>query len=84
MQPKTPVTTYTVTNTLSHCTNNNAATNVVSGQPYAALISAESGYTLGTVTVTMGGTDISSSVVDGAITIAAVTGNIVIEATASA
>ena len=85
LQPKTPATTYTVTNTLTHCTNNNAATNVVSGQPYAALISPASGYTLDTVTVTMGRTDISSTAVDGgAITVPSVTGNIVVEATASA
>ena len=83
IQAKNPATVYTVTNTLSHCVNNNAATNVVSGQPYAALITANTGYTLDTVTVTMGGTDISSSAVDGgAITIPTVTGNVVITATA--
>lgn len=84
IQAKNPATVYTVTNTLSNCVNNNAATNVVSGQPYAALITANTGYTLDTVTVTMGGTDITSSAVDdGAITIPAVTGNIVITATAA-
>ena len=84
IQAKNPATVYTVTNTLSHCVNNNAATNVVSGQPYAALITANTGYTLDTVTVTMGGTDISSSAVDGgAITIPTVTGNVVITATAA-
>ena len=84
IQAKNPATVYTVTNNLSHCVNNNAATNVVSGQPYAALITANTGYTLDTVTVTMGGTDITSSAVDdGAITIPAVTGNVVITATAT-
>lgn len=84
IQAKNPATVYTVTNTLTNCVNNNAATNVVSGQPYAALITANTGYTLDTVTVTMGGTDISSTAVDdGAITIPAVTGNIVITATAA-
>ena len=84
IQAKNPATVYTVTNTLSNCVNNNAATNVVSGQPYAALITANTGYTLDTVTVTMGGTDITSSAVDdGAITIPAVTGNVVITATAA-
>lgn len=83
IQAKNPATVHTVTNTLSNCVNNNAATNVVSGQPYAALITANTGYTLDTVTVTMGGTDISSTAVDdGAITIPAVTGNVVITATA--
>lgn len=84
LQPKTPATTYSITNTLTHCTNNNPATNVVSGQPYAALITADTGYTLGEVTVTMGGVDISSTAVDGgAITIPSVTGNIVVEASAT-
>lgn len=84
IQAKNPATVYTITNTLTNCVNNNAATNVVSGQPYAALITANTGYTLDTVTVTMGGTDITSSAVDdGAITIPAVTGNVVITATAA-
>ena len=84
LRSKNPATVYTVTNNLSNCVNNNAATNVVSGQPYAALISPASGYTLDSITVTMGGTDISSTAVDGgAITIPTVTGNIVITATAT-
>ena len=81
---KTPATNYTITNTLSGCTSNNAATSIVSGQPYAALITANEGKTLGTVTVTMGGTDISSGAVSGgAVTVASVTGNLVITCTAS-
>ena len=84
LQPVTPATTYAITNTLSHCTNNNAATSVVSGNAYAATITADTGYTLGTVTVTMGGTDISSTAVSGgAITIPAVSGAVVITATAT-
>ena len=85
LQAKTPTTSYSVTNTLTNCANNNSATSVVSGQPYAALITANEGYTLGTVTVTMGGDDISATAVDdGAITVPAVTGALVITATASA
>lgn len=85
LQAKTPTTSYFVTNTLTNCANNNSATSVVSGQPYAALITANEGYTLGTVTVTMGGEDISATAVDdGAITVPAVTGALVITATASA
>lgn len=81
---KSPVTTYTITNTLTACTNNNAATSVVSGSAYAATITANTGYTLGTVTVTMGGNDISETAVSGgAITIPSVTGNLVITATAT-
>lgn len=84
LQAKIPTTNYTVTNTLTNASNNNSASSVVSGQPYAALITANEGYTLGEVTVTMGGDDISATAVDdGAITIPSVTGNIVITATAS-
>lgn len=84
LQPKTPVTTYSITNTLTGCTTNNPATSVISGNAYAATITANTGLTLGTVTVTMGGTDISSTAVSGgAITIPAVSGAVVITATAS-
>lgn len=84
LQPKTPGTTYTITNTLSHCSSNNSKASIVGGQPYAALITANTGYTLGTVTCTMGGTDISSSAVSGgAVTIASVSGNVVITCAAT-
>lgn len=84
LQPKTPATSYAITNTLTHCTTNNAATSIVSGNAYAATITAAEGYTLGTVTVTMGGTDISSTAVSGgAITVPSVTGALVITATAT-
>lgn len=84
LQPVTPATTYAITNTLTHCTTNNTATSIVSGNAYAATITADSGYTLDSVTVTMGGTDISSTAVSGgAITIPAVSGAVVITATAT-
>jgi hypothetical protein len=72
---------YTVTNTLTQCTTNNSATKAVQGGSYSATITANSGYELSSVKVTMGGTDISSTAVSGGkITIANVTGNIVITA----
>jgi hypothetical protein len=75
---------YTVTNTLTQCASNNSATQAVKGGSYSATITAKSGYELSSVKVTMGGTDISSSAVSGGkITIATVTGNIVITATAT-
>ena len=84
LQAKTPVTMYNITNTLTHCVTNNAATSIASGNAYAATITADTGYTLGTVTVTMGGTDISSTAVSGgAITVPSVTGALVITATAT-
>lgn len=74
---------YSVTNTLTNCTSNNSATKAIEGNGYSATISAKSGYELSSVKVTMGGTDISSTAVSGGkITIANVTGNIVITAVA--
>ena len=75
---------YTVTNTLTNCTNSNSATQAVGGGSYSATITANSGYKLSSVVVTMGGTDITSSAVSGGtITIAEVTGDIVITAVAT-
>ena len=74
---------YTVKNTLTNCTSNNSATQAVQGGSYSATISAKSGYELKSIVVKMGGTDISSTAVSGGtITIAHVTGNIVITAVA--
>lgn len=74
---------YSVTNTLTNCTNSNSATEAVQGGSYSATITANSGYELSSVVVTMGGTDIPSEAVSGGtITIANVTGNIVITAVA--
>ena len=73
---------YTVTNTLSNATNNNSATQVNENTSYIAKITANTGYELNSVTVTMGGTDITSSCYsNGNINITNVTGNIVITAT---
>lgn len=71
---------YTVTNSLTQCTNSNSATKVVQGSAYSATITAKSGYELKSVTATMGGTAVSVS--NGKINIASVTGNIVITAVA--
>lgn len=76
---------YTVTNTLTNVTSSNSAASVTEGATYTATLTANTGYTLDTVTVTMGGTDITSSAYsNGNIGISNVTGNIVITATASA
>lgn len=71
---------YTVTNNLTNCTNSNSATQAVGGQAYTATITADSGYELSSVTVTMGGNPVTVS--GGSISIADVTGNIVITAAA--
>lgn len=78
------ITYYTVTNTLTRCTNGNSNSSVAENTSYIATITPNNGYKLDTVTVTMGGTDITSTVYNnGKITINSVTGNIVITATAS-
>lgn len=79
------VTYHTVTNNLTNVTSNNSATSVVSGSSYSATLTANTGYALDTVTVTMGGTDVTSSVYsNGVINISSVTGAIVVTATATA
>ncbi len=78
---------YTVTNTLTNCTSNNSTTSIRKGSAYSATIAADSGYQMkgATASITMGGTDITETAYsDKTITIAAVTGNIVINITASA
>lgn len=75
--------TYTITNNLSGCSTNNSATSVDGGASYSATITPNSGLTIKTLTVTMGGTDITSTAVSGnSITINSVTGAIVITAVA--
>lgn len=73
---------YSVTNTLTNCTTNNSATKAVQGGSYSATITANSGYTLKSVSATMGGQAVAVS--GGNINIANVTGNIVITAVAEA
>ena len=76
---------FTITNTLTHATNNNAASTITQNQSYTATITADAGYTLDSVTVTMGGVDVTASAVSsGNISIASVTGNVIITATATA
>lgn len=82
--PVTPKpTTYSIVNTLTNCVNSNTATSIEENSSYIATINANEGYTLGSITVTMGGADISSTVVNSnTITISKVTGNLVITCTA--
>ena len=79
--------TYTITNTLSDCASSNSADSIGINERYTATITANSGYTLtgATVSITMGGTDITASAYsNGTISIANVTGNIVIQISAVA
>ena len=77
---------YTITETLSHCTSDNELEKVLSGKSFEANYEADEGYTLegATVSVTMGGASVTGAYADGKVTIAKVTGNIVISITAEA
>ena len=54
--------TYTVTNTLTNATSDNAATSETEYQPYTAKIVPANGYVISSVQVKMGGVDVTSSV----------------------
>ena len=77
------VATKTVTYSLSHVTSSNTATSVESGQRYTTTLTATESYSINSVTVTMGGVDVTATYYNsGTITIPSVTGNIVITASA--
>ena len=79
------VDTWKVTNALTNAASSNSAVSVVAGAAYRTTITADSGYVLESVTVTMGGQDVTDSVYsDGVIAIDSVTGDIVITAAAAA
>ena len=75
-----PSVTYTITQNLTNCASSNPADRIAEGAAYTTTLTPTGTYKkLGAITVTMGGTDISTSAVSGStITIAKVTGNIVI------
>lgn len=78
------ITEYSVTSNLTNVTSSNSAANVDAGGNYSATLTANDGYELSTVTVTMGGVDVTDSAYsDGSISISKVTGNIVITAIAT-
>ena len=75
-----PSVLYSITRNLTNCASSNTADTAAEGAAYTTTLSPTGTFKkLGTITVTMGGTDISASAVSGStITIASVTGNIVI------
>ncbi len=77
---------HSITNTLTNVTTSNDAVAAEDGTSYTATLTAKSGYTLGEVTVKMGGADITATAYNantGVISIAAVTGDIAITAKAT-
>lgn len=74
---------YSVNATLTNVTLTGGEASVEAGQPYTATLTIPDKYEWKTVKVTMGGTDITASAYsNGTISIAKVTGNIVITASA--
>lgn len=79
------ISSYTIARNLINCSISNTSTTVNKGASYSAIISVNNGYVLSNITVTMGGNNISSTVVNGNnINIPNVTGDIVITAIATA
>jgi len=79
-----PSVTYNITRNLTNCTSSNTANTIAEGASYTTTLSPTGTYKkLGAITVTMGGTDISASAVSGStVSIASVTGDIVIACSA--
>ena len=72
---------YSITKNLTNCTLSNSATQVAEGESFGAAITANDGYELTSVVVTMGGNAVGVS--SGVIGIPSVTGDIVITAVAT-
>ena len=75
-----PSVTYNITRNLTNCASSNTANTIAEGASYTTTLSPTGTYKkLGAITVTMGGTDISTSAVSGStVSITNVTGNITI------
>lgn len=75
-----PSVSYNIALNLTNCASSNTANTIAEGAAYTTTLSPTGTFKkLGSITVTMGGTDISASAVSGnTITIASVTGSIVI------
>lgn len=79
----TTVTTYTITNNLTHCTNTNSSTSINENDSYSATITPKENYKLSTATITMKGTDITNTAYNnGTIFIEHITGDVIITCTA--
>lgn len=77
---------YSVTQTLTHITSSFSGNSVEAGAPLEATLTADTGYQIDTVTVTMDGVDVTSTAWSSAtskVEIANVTGNVVITAVGS-
>ena len=78
---------WEVTNNLTNCTTSNESVQTIKGAAYTATITASAGYVMtgATVSITMGGVDVTAIVYsNGVISIPAVTGALVITISAAA
>ena len=73
-----------VTKNLTQCASSNTRVYAIDGQSYVTTLTANIGYGIDSVTILMGGVDVSTYYKDGIISIPEVTGDIVITATAVA
>lgn len=80
------ITRYTITQDLTHVTSSNSiTTEVEEGLSFITTLTADDGYTIEDVAITMGDVDVTAVAWDasiGKVTISAATGNIVVTATA--
>lgn len=74
---------HTLTQNLTNCTSNVSQATIYEGSALSITLSPASGYKLGSITVTMGGVDITATAVSGGtISIAKITGDVVVTAVA--
>ena len=86
-EPDTPITPtpvyYSITRQLTNCSMQNQSSTILENSSFTTTITADNGYIIETVKVTIGGVDKTNTVYsNGVITINKVTGNVVITATA--
>ncbi len=75
---------HTITRNLTGCTSSSDLTRITDGGSHTETLTAEQGYELETVTVTMAGADVTADCcAGGTVSIGAVTGNVVITAAAA-
>lgn len=74
---------FYVTQNLTNCVSDYTKEIAEADSGFTATLTADTGYTINAVTITMGGVDVSQYYSGGTINIPSVTGNIVITATAS-
>ena len=77
------LTTYTITRNGTNVTFSNQTASVRENESYSVTVTANSGYQIDGVVVTMGGVDVSNYYSDGVVSIPSVTGNVVITASSS-